>query len=363
MYGLINAGAEILSEKISGGIDFGTKTLVGKEAKDALTKNISNKVLKSITKFGIDATGEGFEEVFSDVMSNIGKKLTYEKDKTWDELLTSEEAMQQYVDDFVGGFVVSAGANSVKLGSSLKNKTDYDTGATQNEQKIIDNEVTTKTQEIVKQKTIEQAYKNELEAKKNLGIEITKEIEQQTKNKVEQAYNEGRLQDIKLSKKEISKIEDEAANNLYEGNISADTIRNVLGENADLSKDNYLQRSIYENSQKSEDFKFDKTDNEKTNITLQSALDAGMNNTSKAHKKVDTILKLQQDTGRQYIFVNQEQLKQKGYNENANGLIDKETGAILLNLSSNKDVQTTVGHEVTHIFDSKNENGEYNQEN
>lgn len=366
LYGAISGVAEAGSELMFGGLGKASKAIglskgageLDSKLASSLTKNIKNKMVKTLIQSGVKATGEGLEEVTSGLVSALGKKITYQKDKDLDKILEDENLSEQ----FWMGVATSAIAQGPSTLKSIKNGTDYITGRTQNEDKIFNNEIQTRTEEKVKEATIEQAYNNEIQAKENLGIEITEQVKEETRQKVEQAYNEGRLKNVELSKKEIAKIEDEAANNLYEGNISTDTIRNVLGENADLSKDSYLQRSIYENSQKSEDFKFDKTDNEKSNITMQSALDAGMNNTSKAHKKVDTILKLQQDTGRQYIFVNQEQLKQKGYNENANGLIDKETGAILLNLSSNKDVQTTVGHEVTHIFDVKNENGEYNQE-
>ena len=144
VYGLINAGGEILSEKISGGISFGGKTL-DEGLKKALTNNISDRTLKALAKFGFDATGEGFEEIFSEVVSNLGKKLTYENDKTWQEVMASPEAMDRYIESFIGGFALGGGANTIRLANSVKNNVDYDTGlptqeTTQEELPVVNQE-------------------------------------------------------------------------------------------------------------------------------------------------------------------------------------------------------------------------------
>lgn len=109
--GLITAGAEILTEKISGGIKFGGKTL-DEGLQKIISEKITNKFIQKTTKLGIDAVGEGFEEVLSELLSNVGKKLSYEDEKTWEEILTSEEAMDSYIESFIGGAVLG-GAGSV----------------------------------------------------------------------------------------------------------------------------------------------------------------------------------------------------------------------------------------------------------
>ena len=120
-YGAISAGAEILTEKLSGGISFGGKTLDDALIKP-LTEKISSKTLKVLANFGIDALGEGTEEIVSSVMQNVGKKLTYENEKTWKELLTSEEAMDEYLEGFIGGAVLGGGSsviNSVRSNNEI----------------------------------------------------------------------------------------------------------------------------------------------------------------------------------------------------------------------------------------------------
>ena len=76
--GVITAGAEILTEKLSGGIKFGGSTL-----DDALTKKlatgISNKAVRTMAKLGMDVAGEGSEEVISQFISNLGSSLYKEE--------------------------------------------------------------------------------------------------------------------------------------------------------------------------------------------------------------------------------------------------------------------------------------------
>lgn len=133
----ISAGAEILSEKLSGGISFGGKTL-----DDALVKRISsgisNKVGRTFAKLGMDMTGEGIEEVFSQIASNLGSSLY--KEENLQELLFSEEAFDEYLESFIGGAVlggVSGGVNAIKEHNANK--------LNEIEQPVVKNEVTGET--------------------------------------------------------------------------------------------------------------------------------------------------------------------------------------------------------------------------
>lgn len=108
--GLVSAGAEILTEKISGGISFGGKTL--DDVLPKLTATISNKTVRTLADLGFDMLGEGAEEVLSGAMSAIGQKLSYASDKEWSELLSSEEAL----DSFIGGAVLGLGGSVIGKG-------------------------------------------------------------------------------------------------------------------------------------------------------------------------------------------------------------------------------------------------------
>ena len=106
--GVVSAGAEILTEKLSDGISFGDKTLDDYLPK--LTTKISNKTVRKLADLGIDMFGEGGEEVLSGVMSAIGQKLSYASDQEMSELFSSEDAL----DSFIGGAILSFGGSVVR---------------------------------------------------------------------------------------------------------------------------------------------------------------------------------------------------------------------------------------------------------
>ena len=357
VYGAISGVGEAVSELMFGGLGKASGALglskgIG-EFDDmiigGLTKNIKNKMVKTVLQSGLKAGGEGLEEVVSGLISSVGKKATYMSDKKWSEIRENENVAEQ----FWMGAITSAIAQGPSTLKSIRNKTDYITGRTENEQKVYDSEVKSRTDAKVRQATIEQAYNEQIKTYENLGIKIKDKAKSVIMQKVEDAYDNGTLEKYQLSKKELGEIENQIDTDMQEGNISIDNIRSILGENVDVKKDNLLMRSVYENEQRYNSYKVETTDNEKVNVLMQSAADAGMNNTSKTRKKVELIAKLTKDTDRQYKFVSPEQLSKMGYREDANGLIDKSTGEILINAKSGKGIQAIVGHETTHIFDSK----------
>lgn len=364
MYGAISGAGEAISELAFGGLGKASQAMgLSKGALDdvvigGLTKNIKNKMVKTIMQSGLKATGEGLEEIVSGLISAAGKRFTYMDDKKYLEIVTDENLAEQ----FWMGTLTSAISQGPSTIRSVRTGTDYISGRTNNEQKVYDNEVKERTDAKVREATIEKAYNEQIKAQENLGIKITEDLKAELMQKVEKAYDNGTLKTTELRKKDVMKIRDEIEADMQEGNIPVENIMKTLGENQDISKDKILMKSMYENEQKYNSYKVEQTDNDKVNVLMQSAADAGMNNTSKTRKKVELISKLVKDTDRQYKFVSPEQLKQMGYNENANGLINKSTGEILINARSDKGLQSIVGHETTHIFDSKDKEGNYTKE-
>ena len=233
-YGLINAGAEILTEKIFGGIKFGGKAL-DEGLKKKLAGGIANKTLRTLTKFGWDMAGEGTEEVLSDVITNIGKKLTYEDEATLKELVLSEEAMDGYLESFIGGAVLGGGFNVGKLHNSIKTGRDYDTGLTDNEQSVIDAEVSERS-------TLEKQKKAAAQKEQLINQEIEKAVERATKRRgdvseeqkkiIEDGVRKG-IADIdyntvELTKKEIAEIQKQVDEDLRRGAIDTFRIENTI---------------------------------------------------------------------------------------------------------------------------------------
>lgn len=342
---------EIGTEMLSGGVNIFGKGALDDIVEKGLISKVKNKVGKVLAKEGYDFAGEVGEEVISDVLGTLIDKGTVDSNAKY----TISDFGDTAITTILSTAVLKA------IGIPL-NKLNNQNLKTENEQKVYDNELGTRISEKTKESTIDNAYNKQLDIKKNLGIEITDDVKKETMQKVKNAYENGTLNVTELSKQEKDKIQKQLDIDFEDGNISTDKIKQILGENIDLSNDKYLMKSMYENEQKFNTYEVTKTNNEKVDILLQSAADAGMNNTSKTRRKIELISKLVADTNKQYKFVSPEQLKQLGYNENANGLIDKSTGEILINAHSNKGIETIIGHETTHIFDGKNEKGEYSKE-
>ena len=85
-YGLLNAGTEIATEWMTGGIpgventtglfDKGVDAVIDKTT-GKLTKETSKAIAKSLLSYGFDALGEGLEEVVSEIFSPLIKNMTY----------------------------------------------------------------------------------------------------------------------------------------------------------------------------------------------------------------------------------------------------------------------------------------------
>lgn len=131
----ISAGAEVFTEKLFGGSGLGEKGMVNL---DGFTKGVTNKVAKTLLDYGIDMGAEGFEEVLSSVMSNLGSALY--RDERLLDIMASKEALMGYLDAFLSGAAMGGLMNVGKVGSSIANKTDYRNGLTAQEQKVFDTE-------------------------------------------------------------------------------------------------------------------------------------------------------------------------------------------------------------------------------
>lgn len=366
---LISAGAEVLSEKISGGIKFGGKTLDDVWLKP-LTQKISNKVLRTLTNVGMDAAGEGFEEVFSSTLSRLGTKLY--KEESVNELLLSEEAMDEYLESFIGGAVLGGGMGGVNAARSLASGRDYKTGLTDTEQMVIDKEVKNRIAE------------EETDGKKLTGKE-KKAIEDQVKNDFEKGYistdtiesviggdtyrNYKSITNMEETlKDEIKRLEndprpfaqnrvEEARNQLKQLEESAKKaeLKDLLSNKVEvLTRGSRLGESYREIERRSQRFEANLTKyDEKTKATIQRAIDSGiLNNTNRTHEFVDMIAKVSADKGVSFDFTDNENLKKSGFaleGKTVNGLV--KDGNIILNIDSAKALNTVVGHEITHVLE------------
>ncbi|MBQ4572136.1 MAG: hypothetical protein IJA80_02515 [Clostridia bacterium] len=380
--GLVTAGAEILTEKISGGIKFGGKTL-----DDALTKtlaaNISKKVTRTLAKFGMDAVGEGAEEVLSGVMSAVGQKLTYADDKELNELFSSEDAWESFIGGAVlGGF--SSGANAVK---SSVTGVDALSGLTTNEKAVFDkvykdtiaerekggekltakektkiyDDVLNKLEKgYISTDTIESVlggetykqYQTEVDNEKALQDEKTK-LQNELKTLEEASNTIGNAKKYEATENKLAEVESKLKE--FHDNSKVSQLKGQLSnEVSELAKNSRLAESYNEKSRKSQAFEADLSKyDEKQRSAVKRAIDSGiLNNTNRTHEFVDLIAKLEADKGVLFDFTNNEKLKGSMFTIEGKEVAGYVQGKnIAINIDSSKALNTVVGHEITHILE------------
>ena len=371
---LISAGAEILSEKLSGGISFGGKTMDDVLVKN-LTTRISDKTLRSLTKAGIDAVGEGSEEVISSVFSRLGSALY--KEENIQELLTSEEAMDEYIESFIGGAFLGGGSSVVNATKANKAGKDFATGLTNNElkvaQKEIENRISEKEKDGTKLSTkdknrITQQVYNDLEKgyididtiESTLGGETYKRYKESSdyETKLQQEYDElKKLKTMEMTgeqfhrlpevKKELDELKKNSSKSQLRGQLDNE-MKNLT------AKDTFLRESYNEKSRRGQKFEADLSKyDKKQQAVIQNAVNSGiLNNTNRTREFVDMVAKISADKGVSFDFTNNQKLKESGFavdGKTINGYV--KDGKIAVNVNSNKALNTIVGHEITHVLE------------
>lgn len=365
---LITAGAEILTEKLSGGIKFGGKA-IDDVLLDTITKNISNKAIKGLVNVGFNAFGEGAEEVVSGVLSNLGTALYKEEDLK--DILASEEAFDEYLESFIGGAALGGVSSSVR---EIKNRNV--TKLTETEKSVVDKVVEDRiADEEQNGKKLSNKEKNKIydEVVRDLGKGYisTDKIEEvlggEDYTNYKNAFdNETALKEEfnKLNQMRQSEMTGEQIDRRAElkqqleelkENSSATQFKSKLNENVlGIVKGSKLQESYNEKTKRGQRFEADLSKyDKKYQETIQKAVDSGiLNNTNRTHDFVDMVTKISADTGVLFDFTNNEKIKTSGFaieGKQVNGFVRGNN--ISINIDSTSALNKVVGHEITHVLE------------
>ena len=366
----ITAGAEILTEKISGGIKFGGKTL-DEGLTRQLSRVITDKTMRTLAKIGVDVAGEGGEEVLSGWLSAVGQKLTYADEKTLGELFSREDALDAFIGGAILGGVSSTGQ---AINETVKNN-DYASGLTNSEKAVVDKvyEEEVAKQEETKGKELSQSEKSKIYDKTLLRLEKG-DIDTDTIESVlgGESYNnykttvdseEAIMKEYEeLGKKEHPTLADTSRYTALEQqvkDIKEKSNRTQLREKLDndmlgLVQNTKLAESYNEKARRKQKFEADLTQyDSKQAEVVKKAVESGiLNNTNKTHDFVDWIAKTSAEKGVSFDFTNNKKLKESGFaleGKTVNGFV--KDGNISLNIDSAKALNTVVGHEITHVLD------------
>lgn len=383
-YGIVSGTLEMAMEKALGGFE----SVYGKSALGKSTNKLTSKVLdkfvknKALRKTLTSMKGEFTEEYLQEFLGPIVEEALLDKDngvgiknsKNAKELasnIASYTAKNFFSTQNLYAGTLGAVTSGVMEGPqniarnqwAKQTGRDFDTGYTQNEQKVIDEIVNKETTK----KSREQAINTEIEnaiKEQEQNFSISEENKNKIAERIKKEYENKDidLSNTKLSDKEIKSIRKSVEKSLQEGTIDADEISNILGNDTDISKDDLLHRSFYEKSQKSVNYQYEenKTDSDITKALKESASKV-MNNTTKSRNFVENVNKIAQERGTRYEFVNNEQLEKMGYEvkgKDINGLVGKDSQGnekILINIDSKQALNKIVGHETTHLLEGTEE--------
>ena len=387
-YGAIAGTAEAATELLFGGLGKSVKALgLSKglsSADDMLAKKISskftNQIAKNFTEFGIKAGAEGTEEVLSGIAQAVGKKVTYMSDKELSQLIEDEDLLDQFiVGSITSGIAQSGyvpGMTQGSLREANKSGTDFITGLSQNEQKVVDKEYENRIKEATEEgKKLSTKEKNKIydEVVNDLekGYISTDTIESAIGGKTYETYknmtereNAVKKEIEELENKPFSQITVKEQEKLTELRKQLETmeksglknkVRSQLSsEVSELAIGNKLSESYNEQTRRSQAFQADITKYDaKQQDTIKKATESGiLNNSNRTHEFVDLVAKISADKGVTFDFTNNKKLKESGVaveGKTVNGYV--KDGNIAVNIDSNKSLNSIVGHEITHTLE------------
>ena len=370
--GLISAAAEIMFEKLSGGIKISGHTLDEGLTK-LMSRGISNVALRNFLNFAKDITGEALEEAATEFVGKLGTFLYKDRDQ-WDEILFSKDALVDYIQSAISGGLMGGAFNAGNAVNSTKKGVDYKSGLTNDEQKVVDKV----TENAIKQKETD-GKKLSAKEKNLLYNDILKQLEDGdiSITDIEDALGEEVFKDYadtiryeddimkqyeELGKKknptlaEMSMYDElKSKHDDIKENSQREALKKQMSEKVfERVKDSKLMNSYANEARRGETFQADVNEYaEAERATIQSAIDAGfLNNTNKTRRLINWIAKIAAKTGIKVDFTTNEKLKESGFavdGKFVNGYRTKD--GIGLNMQSKKVLETVVGHELTHIFE------------
>ena len=377
-HGLNSGAADAVSELIFGGLGKTINALGFSRgltsADDILAKVVGskfkNQAARNIVEFGIKSGAEGLEEVIAGVAQAYSKYNTYLKDQgvEFADVLKDENLLEQFlVGSFTSGIAQGSG-----LHIANKTKTDFITGQSQNEQAVIKKEIENRIAAAEKDgKKLTAQEKSAIEARVEKDLEkgyiSTDTIEEVLGGESYSAYRNlmeeseefntlYKTEGGKLSEEQrdrLAELKEKNKANPYQTQIQ--TAKEKLSQDVfGIAKSDRLVESYNERARRGQAFEADLSKyDKKQQQTIQNAINSGLlNNTNRTHELVDFIAKISADKGVLFDFTNNEKIKGTQFaveGKIVNGYVT-ESG-VTLNVESPKYLNTTVGHEITHVLE------------
>ena len=418
-YGLVIGGMEMALTKALG--SFGNvygKTKMGNASQNVIgkviPKIIKNKQVRNVlADFGSEATEEFIQEYIDGVARDTLLDDKGFLKSVYSNITDEDKLADALYSGLLGGITGSTMSVPSQIDAYRYEKAtgrDAETGLTANEQKVVDSITEQKTTEKQKQVTIDKEVNKIIKNQEKTFGTLTDAEKKGIKESIQEKIESGEINisDTKLSKKEIETIKNEVRTSLESGDIDIDTIESTLSSEkvaqikelseklgkttneqqkaeiqakineltdaknneirSMLGKDTYLQNSYREANLKNKSFEYEVNESDSEyKKTLAEEFKNKANDTTKSHKTFEMLSKLSEDRQTQYHITNDTELKSLGYEvegKSINGLVrvDKDgSKRILVNIDSNKALNSIVGHETTHLLEGTKEYKEFQE--
>lgn len=386
LYGTISGAVNVLSEMLFAGLGKAAKAFgVGKGSgiddyvAKKLTDKIGNRILRNGLQYSVKAGAEGLEEVVAGSLEAVGKKLTYEDEKSMKELLEDEQLFEQ----FMTGALASGTMQGADLATSIKEGSDFVTGETK-EQMAANKDAETVVKTLADER---------IAAEEKAGKKLTEKDKREIRKEIETAMERGELnvddierivggdeyknykaeldrqEQIQNEKREIlktpvNKFTVEQQERLAElramkaDKSMVDSLKSSLDERVAkaTAPGSRLSESYTQRAARGQKFEADLSKYSKEEAAIvKKAVESGyLNNTRATHELVDFVAKMCARKGISFDFLTNEKLKESGFSVNGatvNGYWDKSTKTIGLNMNSKKAFKTVIGHEMAHVLE------------
>lgn len=316
-YGLIMGGTEVLVERL------------GFDELGGLQKLSNSSIKKAMV-------GEGLEEFVMPYVDDVVTYTGFEDGYSWEEFGEStEEALEGAVMGATVGAIMNAGGRGLSKVDRVIQKVNAGQEITQEDLVEAGKELQENAPELLEEtmRGVPEVVRQELEKQK--AKQVTSEdiaVQEDIAPVVEQ-----------LEQDNIPIMEDNQVQQAGEPDIAPVEMPQQEVSEADLKKTNY----VYQASE---------TDSQITRELKESATRV-MNDTTRSHEFVEVVSKIAERTQTKYKFTNTEELNAMGYGvegKRVNGLVTND-GEILINIDSQKALNTIIGHETTHLLEGTKE--------
>lgn len=121
-YGLMSGVVETATELMFGGLGklMGTGAL-DRVVTDRLTRNIRNRVFRTLADAGISSVGEGVEEVVSDLLQPVVQQIALDDPRKYSEILADENMLEDFLVGTISSLIMSAPSTVVSFANNNQN--------------------------------------------------------------------------------------------------------------------------------------------------------------------------------------------------------------------------------------------------